>query len=238
MRGTDSLNLGGPGDRLHNTAREGTFRVELTYYLFVRASRVEGERFRMNDEEAIRRCQRGDSEAFRHVVEQYGRVLYGTAYLMTSDSYMAEDMVQEAFVLAWQGIGSFDIGQPLKPWLVRILVNRVLSHRRRKWVGTTQLVEGISVAGDRDPMELAEGNESRDELGRALATLSEEHKQVIILRFFNDFSVPEISAVLGCRGGTVKSRLHRALENMRQAMGGQQTVRSGGNVETERFATA
>jgi len=69
LRGTDSLNLGGPGDRLHNTAREGTFRVELTYYLFVRASRVEGERFRMNDEEAIRRCQRGDSEAFRHVVE-------------------------------------------------------------------------------------------------------------------------------------------------------------------------
>jgi len=192
----------------------------------------------MNDEEAIRRCQGGDSEAFRHVVEQYGRVLYGTAYLMTYDAHMAEDMVQEAFVLAWKGIGSFDLDQPLRPWLVRILVNKVLSHRRRRWVGTTQLIEGISVAGDRDPMELAEGKESRDELARAMATLSQEHRQVIILRFFNDLSVPEISTALGCRGGTVKSRLHRALENLRQAMVSEQLTRSGGNVETERFATA
>ena len=84
----------------------------------------------MTEDEIIRRCQAGEREAFRCVVEQYQDVLYGTAYLMTGNRTTAEDQVQEAFISAWQGIGSFRVGRPLKPWLVRILVNKVLSYRR------------------------------------------------------------------------------------------------------------
>ena len=84
----------------------------------------------MNDEEAIRQCQDGNKERFRHIVERYKDVLYGTAYLMTSDPSAADDHVQEAFISAWKNIGSFQIGRPVKPWLVRILVNKVLSQRR------------------------------------------------------------------------------------------------------------
>ena len=84
----------------------------------------------MTEDEIIRRCQAGDREAFRSLVEQYQDVLYGTAYLMTGSRMVAEDQVQEAFLSAWKGIGSFRTGRPLKPWLVRILVNKVLSYRR------------------------------------------------------------------------------------------------------------
>ena len=84
----------------------------------------------MTEDEVIRRCQAGDRDAFRAVVDQYKDVLYGTAYLMTNSRTAAEDQVQEAFISAWKGIGGFRTGRPIKPWLVRILVNKVLSYRR------------------------------------------------------------------------------------------------------------
>lgn len=171
----------------------------------------------MNDEEAIRRCQDGDRETFRHVVERYRDVLYGTAYLMTGDRAVAEDQVQEAFISAWRGIGGFQAGRPVKPWLVRILVNRVLSYRRRGSLASAPLNEmrpgNMPAAGGP-----ADDVERRDQLRQALSGLSEEHRRVVMLRYFTELSVPEISTVLGCREGTVKSRLHRALEQLRQAI--------------------
>ena len=173
----------------------------------------------MNDQDAIRRCQEGDRDAFRHLVDQYQDVLYGTAYLMTGDAAVAEEQVQEAFVSAWKGIRGFRIGQPIKPWLVRILVNRVLSERRRRSVPTTSL-EDVSQSGDAiDPGEQVEILESRDQVRRAVSTLSVDHRQVVMLRYFTDLSVPEIAYGLGCRQGTVKSRLHRALAQLRQTLG-------------------
>ena len=173
----------------------------------------------MSDEEAIRCCQGGSREAFHHLVERYKDVLYGTAYLMTGDAAVAEDQVQEAFISAWKGIRGFQIGRPVKPWLVRILVNRVLSYRRHSSLPAVPLNEERlhnTAAGVGEP---AEEVERRDQVRRALDRLSEEHRRVVMLRYFTELSVPEISRVLRCREGTVKSRLHRALEQMRYAMG-------------------
>ncbi len=191
----------------------------------------------MNDEEAVRCCQHGAPEAFRHVVEEYGKVLYGTAYLMTRDPDTAEDLVQEAFLSAWKGIRSFDIGRPLKPWLMRILVNEVMTYRRRRSLATTSLEEGMEPEGNDDPAELAETKDSSEQVRRALESLSEEHKQVVILKYFDDLSVPEISSVLKCPTGTVKSRLHRALDQLRQGVASDQYIRSGGDVK-ESFYSA
>ncbi len=173
----------------------------------------------MNEGEAIRRCQSGDREAFRHLVEQYGNVLYGTAYLMTRDRIAAEDLVQETLLLAWKGIRSFQAGRPMKPWLVRILVNRLMSLRRHHFIQTTPL-QGEETLGRADePAGLAQQTETRDDVRRAITALPEEHRQVVMLRYFTDLSVPEVANVLGCPEGTVKSRLHRALEHLRRAMG-------------------
>ena len=73
----------------------------------------------MGEEDAIRRCQNGDREAFRFVVDHYGRVLFGTAYMMTRDRPLSEDLAQEALLLAWRNIASFEIGTNLKAWLLR-----------------------------------------------------------------------------------------------------------------------
>ena len=66
----------------------------------------------MTDDEAVLRCQDGDREAFRHLVEQYKNPLFGTAYLMTGNAAQAEEHVQDAFLLAWRGIQSFRRGRP------------------------------------------------------------------------------------------------------------------------------
>ncbi len=169
----------------------------------------------MNDAEAIRRCQGGEREAFRHLVEGYGGVLYGTAYLMTSDAALAEDHVQEAFISAWRGIRGFKTGRPVKPWLVRILVNKVLSHRRRPSAPAVSLEDAGHLGGAGEP---AKEVENVDLVSRALARLTDEHRRVVTLRYFADLSLADISKALGCREGTVKSRLHRGLAQMRHAL--------------------
>ena len=169
----------------------------------------------MNDAEAIRRCQDGDREAFHHLVERYKDVLYGTVYLMIGNASVAEEHVQESFLSAWRGIGNFRIGRPVKPWLVRILVNTVLSQRRRRSILTTPLEESI-IGGNAD--DLAESVANQQDMRRALASLSDEHRQVVMLRYFTGLSVPQVADVLGRREGTVKSRLHRALRHLREVM--------------------
>jgi RNA polymerase sigma-70 factor (ECF subfamily) len=89
-----------------------------------------GEPSALSDAEAVRRCQQGDRDAERVLVERYGNMLYGTAYLMTRNHTIAQEMVQEGLILAWRGIGSFR-GGSLKSWLARVLVNRVISEKRR-----------------------------------------------------------------------------------------------------------
>ena len=175
----------------------------------------------MTDNEAIVRCQDGDRDAFRHLVEQYRDVLFGTAVLMTGNRAVAEEQVQEALLSAWCGIRGFRRGSPVKPWLIRILVNAVLSQQRRRTIPTVQLNgnDPDAPAGvDIDPVDTLDALENRLALRRAIANLSPDHRQVVALRYFAGLTVPEVARTLGIREGTVKSRLHRALALLRQQL--------------------
>ena len=177
----------------------------------------------MNDHDAIARCQDGDREAFRHLVDRYKDVLFGTAVLMTGNRAVAEEQMQEAFLSAWRGIRGFRHGSPFKPWLLRILVNTVLAQRRRRTLPTVHL-DGSSpdepAGSPIDPASALDSLENRMELRRAIASLSMHHRQVVALRYFADLTVPEVARALSVREGTVKSRLHRALAVLRQQLDG------------------
>lgn len=175
----------------------------------------------MTDHEAIQRCQQGDREAFRQLVNRYRDVLFGTAVLMTGNRAVAEEQVQEALLSAWRGIRGFRLGNPVKPWLVRILVNAVLSQQRRRALLTVQLNDTgpdgpYSVSGD--PADALGALEDRLVLRRAIAELTSDHRQVVTLRYFAGLTVPETARALGVREGTVKSRLHRALAVLREQL--------------------
>ncbi|MCS7207565.1 MAG: sigma-70 family RNA polymerase sigma factor [Dehalococcoidia bacterium] len=173
----------------------------------------------MDEQEAIRLCQQGDREAFRTLVERYQDILLGTALLMTGDPALAEDLVQEAFLAAWQGMGGFDTRRPLKPWLVRILVNKALNTLRRRGQPAVPLDAATTHSALADPTEVALRRERHHALREALATLPSEHRQALLLRYYTDLTVPEIAHALGWREGTVKSRLHRALAHLREVLG-------------------
>ena len=175
----------------------------------------------MTDNEAILRCQDGDREAFRHLVERYRDVLFGTAVLMSGNRAVAEEQVQEALLSAWRGIKGFRRDSPVKPWLVRILVNAVLSQQRRRTHDTVSLDGNGPDTPDAyavDPAGTLDALESRLELRRAIASLGPDHRQVVALRYFAGLTVPEAARALGVREGTVKSRLHRALALLRQQL--------------------
>ena len=171
----------------------------------------------MRDDEAIARCQEGDRDAFRHLVDRYKDVLYGTAVLMTGNRAVGEEIVQEALLSAWRGIRGFKRGRPPKPWLVRILVNEVLTRQRKKSIPTIPLSD-LDHAADPSAPDNADGFQDRAIVREALAHLVPEQQQVVVLRYFAELTVPEVARSIGAREGTVKSRLHRALKRLRQKL--------------------
>lgn len=173
-----------------------------------------------SDDELVILCQKGDQEAFRQVADRYAPFAYRTAALIVNDGPMAEDVVQEAFVLAWRGMDKFKPGGSFRAWLLRIVVNRALSQKRRKLLPTVHrrsdeipAAEGSAVVQDS-----LEQWELHHLIGQALGELRESYRQVMVLRYFAELSVPEIAKVLGWRQGTVKSRLHRALSELHRRL--------------------
>ena len=169
----------------------------------------------MQDNQAVEKCQRGDQEAFRHLVERYHNVLYGTAILMTGNRGEAEEFVQEAFLSAWRGIRGFKIGRPLKPWLTRILINQVLVGKRRLSIPTTPLADPDE-PGAPSVLDDVDAHGDRAVVREAVASLEPDHRQVIVLRYFTDLTVSEIAGSLGVPEGTVKSRISRAIARLKE----------------------
>jgi len=169
----------------------------------------------LNEIQAVKLCQEGHKGAFKGIVEQYGDLMYGTALMMTRDRMLAEDIVQDALILAWKSIRKFEPGTNLKAWLMTILVNRVKSIMRRRRpteISSTEYYEEpYSSFNSLDAVITAE---DADRIRSALSELPFEPRQAVVLRFYAEMSVPEIARTLGWKEGTVKSRLHRALRQL------------------------
>ena len=176
----------------------------------------------MEEPEAIRRSRNGDQAAFRSLVERYGDLVYRTAYLMLHDRGLAEDLTQETFLAAWKGLKGFDASLPFKPWLLRIVVNRCLNQQRRRAPQTVPLIAEAGMAAGQGPSPevAAVQRDTQRLIRRAIASLEEDQRLAVMLRYFAGLSVPEIASVVSCPQGTVKSRLHRALAHLRVRLEG------------------
>ncbi|MBI4318063.1 MAG: sigma-70 family RNA polymerase sigma factor [Chloroflexi bacterium] len=166
----------------------------------------------MSEAELIRRAQAGDWAAFELLAGQYREVLSRTAYFTTRDRESVQDIVQESLVQVWRGLPSYRPYGSFRAWVVKIVVNQARKTHRRKRVETVPLEAVAEAAGDIDgPGEAAVQQDEAARLRVALATLSADHREVLVLRYYADLTVPEIARALRCREGTVKSRLSRAL---------------------------
>ncbi|MFA7352568.1 MAG: RNA polymerase sigma factor [Dehalococcoidales bacterium] len=172
------------------------------------------------EEDLIERSRSGDENAFCVLVGQYQRLLFGTAYLILKDSPAAEEAVQETIIKMWKHLSSLRDYSSIRAWLLRIVVNESKQQLRKKKFITVPLDEAAEIAELDDTDELMIHNEDHHELVKALALLSPEQKEVIILRYFTELTVPEIAKVTDTHEGTIKSRLSRALDRLHEILSG------------------
>jgi RNA polymerase sigma-70 factor (ECF subfamily) len=163
----------------------------------------------------ITAAKAGDRRAYGRLLERHQAVAFRAAYLITGSAAEAEDATQEACVKAWLALRRFRPGAPFRPWLVQIAINEARNRRRgagRRARLALRLAPDAA-ATDAAPSAEAEAmaGEERARLASAVGRLREQDQLVIAARYFLGLSEAEAALALGLPGGTVKSRLSRAL---------------------------
>jgi RNA polymerase sigma-70 factor (ECF subfamily) len=171
----------------------------------------------------VRSAQGGDPAAFEKIVRAFQRPVYRLAYGLTRNAADADDLAQETFVRAYQALDRFRAGEPLYPWLARIVTNLAFSlfrtRRRRPETSIEPMVEaGAQWGVDDDPADHAARGERERRVQAAFEKLTQEHQVVLALRAVQDLSYEEIAATLRVPPGTVMSRLSRARAELKRLL--------------------
>lgn len=155
-------------------------------------------------------------------MRRYQDLAFRVAYVITGSAQEAEDAAQDAFVRAFRALGSFRRGAPVRPWLLTIVANTARTRRSAAARHPTLALNAETsqtLADSGQSPELATlAAEQQHELLSAICALRAEDQQVIACRYFLDLSEAETADAIGCARGTVKSRLSRALQRLRQQM--------------------
>jgi RNA polymerase sigma-70 factor, ECF subfamily len=157
-------------------------------------------------------------------IEEYGKATYNFAYRLTQNESDARDLTQEAYIRVYRAWRSFQPGTSFLSWVYRIVTNLYRDElRRRKGRFHEELPEDNApqeFAGQRPlavtPIEDYVEGQLSESLSRALGLLSPEQRQVVVLADIEEYSYQEISEIMGCSIGTVRSRLHRARALLRR----------------------
>jgi RNA polymerase sigma-70 factor (ECF subfamily) len=167
----------------------------------------------LDDAELVPRIQKGDLDAFEALYHKYKGELYRTALAITRDLGVAEELLQDCFLRAYDHIDSVDGCSSLRPWLHRIIVNlsyNWAAKKRLRLVSIEDVFERLLSLPRSSPERTLEREEILQVLDEAIRSLSMPKRVVIVLFYLQGFSLVEIAYVLDCPVGTVKSRLHNA----------------------------
>jgi RNA polymerase sigma-70 factor (ECF subfamily) len=175
-----------------------------------------------DEAELIGRARDGDAAGFEELVTIYQDLAMRTAYVVLGDHDEATDAAQDAFVKAFYALGTFRVGAPFRPWLLRIVANEAINRRRasrrRADLSIRATREAAVTGSPRTPEDAVLAGERRDELLVAVNSLRPEDRLIIHYRYWLELPEAETAAALGVARGTVKSRLSRALGRLRTAL--------------------
>jgi RNA polymerase sigma-70 factor (ECF subfamily) len=173
------------------------------------------------DADLVALARDGDVLAYRRLVERYQDLAFRGAYLVVRNTADAEDAAQEAFVKAFYALPRFRIGEPFRPWIMRIVTNEARNRVRAAGRRERLAVRAFTLRGPGDaapsPDAAVLATELRRALLGALDALPERERLVVIHRYLLDLSEADTAVALGIRPGTVRSRLSRALVRLRDA---------------------
>ena len=174
---------------------------------------------------AIKQCRNGSRKAFEVIVNKYMKDAYFIALGYVGNQQDALDLSQEAFFKAYRKIDTLHADNKFFPWFYQILKNLCFSHLRKfkdKQLQSLDAPEDPIVIEDEkntfDPEMITERNEAKDRLWQAIGQLDEKHREVIILRHFQNYSYDQIAQTLMYSKGTVMSRLYYARKKLRELL--------------------
>lgn len=187
------------------------------------------------EKQFIERLKQGDAAAFEVLIAERSGEVYGLLYRLTENSEEARDLTQETFLRAFQSIGQFRGESDLRTWIYRIAINQARNkwrwwRRRRRDAtvsldsesahGKQPLIESLPSERDKSPEQETLAHERERALRKALHSLSLSYRETVILRDIEGFTYEEIAVTLGIHVGTVKSRLARGRQELRQRLEG------------------
>jgi RNA polymerase sigma-70 factor (ECF subfamily) len=161
----------------------------------------------------IRGAQAGSVSDLEALFREHWPRAHRAAFLVVQDGAAAEDIAQEAFLSAVRNLDRFDRRRPFGPWLHRIVVNRAIDWARARALRRESGADPLAHA-EADTEESVRGNPLPEDLAGGLASLSPEHRAVIVLRYLLDYTPGEIAGLLDMPRGTVNSRLRRGLDRL------------------------
>jgi len=181
--------------------------------------------------ERVRQAQQGDVRAFEELFQQYQKGIYNAIYQIVRSESDAADLTQDVFVRAYRALPRLQSPEAFTSWLYRIAINLSRNHLRdtaRQRTESLEFNDGDDEGGGQrdiadtsaDPAAKAQTRDVQDRVRRAIDTLSEDHRTVILLHHIEEMPVEEIARILSVSVGTVKSRLSRARENLRRKLAG------------------
>lgn len=153
----------------------------------------------------------------RQLFNEHKTYIYRTALLLTHSKFLADDIVQETFIRIFKKYHTYNHQRPIKPWIYKITLNVVRNIlRKHKWLSFVGQVP--EKTDSKTPEDQYNENEVHLEVQKEINQLSFKSREVIILHFYNGFTLKEVSEVLGIPLGTCKSRLNTGLNGLRKRL--------------------
>lgn len=156
----------------------------------------------------IDRAIAGDEQAFADLVHTCENTLYSATMAILRNEQDAMDATQDAILTAWRKLHTLREHAYFNTWITRIAIRTAINHKRRR-KPTTALYEVPSVSSDRDEIL---------DVRLAMNGLDEQTRLCAVLYYYEDFTIDQVAQAVGIRGGTVKSRLHKARQQLRKAL--------------------
>jgi len=183
----------------------------------------------LDDRALVRRAKSGDLAAYDELVRRYQERIYATLYHMTANHEDANDLAQEAFIKAYHSLRSFKGDSTFFTWLYRIAVNRAINFLKQRKHKTHLSLNDldfnaehdpdlVALISDKTPRREAGLAELQEKLNAAMLQLSETHRLVVALHDVQGLSHEEISRIMDCNVGTVRSRLFYARQQLQSLL--------------------
>ena len=168
-------------------------------------------------------CIAGNEAAIETLVREYEAGVFRLALSILGDEAEAREVTQETFLSALRALPSYQEKQSLKAWLYTIALNHSRSHLRKRKVidrlrSTLTAIFRVETEKQVSPEAAVIQNEKEAAIWRSLNRLDERHRTVVVLRYFHELSIAEISDILSVNEGTIHSRLHNTREKLRDAL--------------------